>query len=207
MRAAQAISARQDPAQAELHFATRDAPVVRMKLHEPFLLPVCCNCLGPATVRTPIPMSPGLIGFLNPRFVRLMIPLCSACHARTRRKGLGRIFRATGAIILIIVGTFFFTIASVENSLWIIALFVSLGVACSVGVLATVRRGIRRPSPAKLVKVVRANFRQGWMDVRFGNREYARLVGDLNRQRADSPTLSIDAAGSKKAIPEALREL
>jgi len=207
VREAQAISARQDPAQAELHFATRDAPVVRMKLHEPLLLPVCCNCLGPATVRTPIPMSPGLIGFLNDPFVRLMIPLCSACHARTRRKGLGRIFRATGAIILIIVGTLFFTIASVENSLWIIALFVSLGVACLVGVLATVRSEIRRPSPAKLVKVVRANFRQGWMDVRFGNREYARLVGDLNQQRADSPTFWNDPAGSKKEIPEALREL
>ena len=121
-------------------------------------------------------------------------------------KGLGRIFRATGAIILIIVGTLFFTIASVENSLWIIALFVSLGVACLVGVLATVRIEIRRPSPAKLVKVVRANFRQGWMDVRFGNREYARLVGDLNQQRADSPTFWNDPAGSKKEIPEALRE-
>jgi len=45
------------------------------------------------------------------------------------------------------------------------------------------------------------------MDVRFGNREYARLVGDLNRQRADSPTLWNDPAGSKKEIPEALREL
>ncbi len=81
MGIARAIHSRQDPAQVRLRFATRDASVARMKLHEPLLLPVCCNCLGPVECRAPIAMSPGLAGFLNPRFERFFIPLCSVCHA------------------------------------------------------------------------------------------------------------------------------
>jgi len=207
IRQAQAISAQQDPARGELHFATRGAPVVRMKLHEPVLLPVCCNCLGPAAATAPISMSPGLLGFLNERFTRLMIPLCSACHSRTSRNPLVFVARTAGAIFLIIVGTLFFTLASVEKASWITALPVGLGVACLVGSLSLMRTEIRRPTPARLVKVVRVNSRQGWMDVRFGNREYARLVGELNRQVTGSLPVSRDAIGSKKSIPEELREL
>jgi hypothetical protein len=47
MQAAQATYSRRQADGAPLHFATRDAPVVRMKMHEPLLVPACCNCLGP----------------------------------------------------------------------------------------------------------------------------------------------------------------
>jgi len=40
---------------------------------------------------------------------------------------------------------------------------------------------INRATLAKLVKVVRASSGGDWMDVRFGNPDYARLVGELNR--------------------------
>jgi hypothetical protein len=130
---ATAIHSSQDPAQAALHLCTRDSPVVRMKMYEPRLLSVCCNCLGPAAVRVSISMSPGLIGFFNDNFLRLSVPLCSACQARLRRR-------------------------------W--------------------------PTPAKLVKVVRANPGGDWMDVRFGNPDYARLVQELNGMTPDSPMRS-----------------
>jgi hypothetical protein len=207
IREAQAISARHGAALAELQFATKDAPVVRMKLHEPFLLPVCCNCLGPAAATAPISMSPGLLGFFNPNFTRLMIPLCLACHARTKRNPLGFVARFAGLLLLIMVGTLFFTLATVEKVSWITALPVGLGGACLVGCLALVRSEIRRPTPDRLVKVVRANSRQGWMDVRFGNREYARLVAAVNQQVTRSLPVRDDAAGLKKSITDELREL
>ena len=129
IQGATAIHSRQDPAQLALHFCTRDSPVVRMKMHEPRLLPVCCNCLGPVAVRVPISTSPGLIGFFNDNFLRLSIPLCSDCRARFRRS-------------------------------W--------------------------STPGKLVKVVRANSAGDWIDVRFGNPDYARLVQELNGMTPDS---------------------
>jgi hypothetical protein len=114
---AQKAHAAQDPAHVPLHVIGRDSPVARMKMHEPRLLPVCCNCLSTAAVRAPIPMSPGPIGFL-------------------------------------------------------------------VG-LQMVRLHLRRPTLDKLVRVVRTNSLQGWMDVRFGNADYARLVDDLNTANSD----------------------
>jgi hypothetical protein len=47
--------------------------------------------------------------------------------------------------------------------------------------LVVIRKEIRLPRPEKLVKVVRANAKQGWMDVRFGDPDYARLIADLNQ--------------------------
>jgi hypothetical protein len=152
-----------------------------MKMHEPLLVPACCNCLGPVAVRAPISMSPGLIGFLNDRFVRLLIPLCTECHARTRPDAFGFIGRATGTAILIMVGTLFFFLASTDDSPWTSLALVILGTPFFLGALAIVRNGMRRPSPEKLVNVVRANAREGWMDVRFGNPDYARLIADLNQ--------------------------
>ncbi len=183
---AQAIHSHQDPAQVPLHLCTRDSPVVRMKMHEPRLLPVCCNCLGPVAVRAPIAMSGGLIGFLNDNFMRLMIPLCAACSARTCRGPLGSIGPVVIAMTLIIVGTLFFTGVNVARQPWESAVFVVLGVPFVLGGIVILRKEIRRPSPAKLVKVVRASSRGGWIDVRFGNPHYARLVEQLNGMNPDS---------------------
>jgi len=162
MRAAHAISAGQDPARAELHFATRDAPVVRMKVHEPLLLPVCCNCLGPAAYRAPITMSPGFIGFINHNFNRLLIPLCATCHTRTRPSFSGRV-RGVGGVSVIVVGTVAFVEACMSHS-WMGIVPALFGVCCFLAGLGMVRRYLGHPSPAKLVKVVRANSREGWMD-------------------------------------------
>jgi hypothetical protein len=180
-QAAQAAHSRRQAYRAPLHFATKDTPVVRMKMHEPLLVPACCNCLGPVSAQAPIPMSPGLIGFLNDRFVRLLIPLCSECHARTGRDAFGFVGRAIGTTVLIMVGTLVFFLASTDDSRWSALALAVLGIPFYLGALAIVRNGIRRPSPEKLVKVVRANARQGWMDVRFGNADYARLIADLNQ--------------------------
>ena len=183
---AQAIHSHQDPAQVPLHLCTRDSPVVRMKMHEPRLLPVCCNCLGPAAVRAPIAMSGGLIGFFNDNFLRLMIPLCAACYARTRRGPLGWIGPVVVAVALIIVGTCFTTLASVARQPWELAVSVVLGLPFILGALVILWKEIRRPSPAKLVKVVRARSGGNWMDVRFGNPDYARLVDELKGMNPDS---------------------
>jgi hypothetical protein len=180
-QAAQAAYSRRRAHRGSLHFATKDAPVVRMKMHEPLLVLACCNCLGPVAAQAPIPMSPGLIGFVNDRFVRLLIPLCSECHARTRRDAFGFVGRAIGTTILIMAGTLLFFLASTDDSPWSSLALVSLATPFYLGAMAIVRNGIRRPSPEKLVKVERANARQGWMDVRFGNPDYARLMADLNQ--------------------------
>jgi hypothetical protein len=179
-----AIHSNQDPAQVPLHLCTRDSPVVRMKMHEPRLLPVCCNCLGPVAVRAPIAMSGGLIGFFNDNFLRLMIPLCAACSARTRRGPFGWIGPVVIAMALIVVGTLFFTLASVARQPWELAVPVVLGVPFILGALVILWKEIRRPSPAKLVKVVRASSGGDWMDVRFGNPDYARLVDALDPKAA-----------------------
>ena len=168
---AQKTHAGQQPTHVPLHLMGKDSPVVRMKMHEPLLVPVCCNCLGPATVRVPIPMSPGPIGFLFDRLVRLMIPLCAACHARTKTSlleiqavvGLGLI--VTGIILVVV---------------WMGVVLAAIGVVSVLVGLQTVRLHLRRPTTDKLVRVVRTNSGQGWMDVRFGNSDYARLVDDLN---------------------------
>jgi hypothetical protein len=144
-------------------------------------------------------MSSGLIGFFNVNFLRLMIPLCAACHARTRRGPLGWIGPPVVAIALIVVGTFFFTLASVARQPWELAVSVVLGVPFILGALVILWREIRRPSPAKLVKVVQASSGGGWMDVRFGNPDYARLVDELNGMNPDSRLHRKDAPDPKAA--------
>jgi len=176
---AQKTHAGKDPAHVPLHLIGRDSPVVRMKMHEPLLVPVCCNCLGAATVRARIPMSPGPVGFLFDRFVRLMIPLCSACHARTRTSLWGSI-KGVGGIALIVIGTIALVEAGSSRASWVDVVPAIFGVGCVLAGLRMVRSYLRRPRPEGLVKVVRTNDRQGWMDVRFGNSDYARLVDDLN---------------------------
>jgi hypothetical protein len=89
---------------------------------------------------------------------------------------LGWIGPVAIAMALIVVGTFFFTLASVARQPWELAVSVVLGVPFILGALVILWKEIRRPSPAKLVKVVRASSGGDWMDVRFGNPDYARLV-------------------------------
>jgi hypothetical protein len=177
IRSAQKTHAGTDPAHVLLHLIGRDSPVVRMNMHEPRLVPVCCNCLGTAAVRAPIQMSPGPIGFLFERFVRLMIPLCSDCHTRTRTSLPERTRGAVG-LSLIMTGIVFVVVG-----LGVVSTI--LGLCCFVGGLQMVRLYLRRPTPDKLVRVVGIDPGRGWMDVRFGNSDYARLVNDLNTLNSD----------------------
>jgi hypothetical protein len=190
---AQAIHSHQDTAQVPLHLCTRDSPVVRMRFHEPKLLPVCCNCLGPKTVAEPISTSPGLIGFFNDNFLRLLIPLCSDCQARMHRRRyalFGRVAIALGLVTLAIIA---FSVAldqTIPSHVFFAipshAFFVLLG-SCFIAVLlAMLWHETRHPSAAKLVKVVEASSGGDWMDVRFGNPDYARLVDELNGMNPNS---------------------
>jgi hypothetical protein len=191
MQMAQVTHSQRKSDRAPLHFATKDAPVVRMRMHEPVLLQVCCNCLGPLAVRAPISMSPGLIGFLNDRFVRLQIPLCSACHAQARDSALASVSRIAGLIVLILVGTVFFALAGTEHRAWSSVGFATVAILFCLGALVLFWNEIHRLSPEKLVTVVRANAKQGWMDVRFGNPDYARLIADLNTSKAEKPSCEL----------------
>jgi hypothetical protein len=177
LQSAQKTHSGQDPARVPLHLIGRDSPVVRMKMHEPLLVPVCCNCLGIAAVRAPIRMSPGPFGFLFDRFVRLMIPLCAACHARTRTSLVEKT-RGVIGLVLIVAGTVFVLV-------WMGVVLATFGVGCFLVGSQMVRLYLRRPAPENLVRVVRANAGQSWMDVRFGNPDYARLVDDLNTSNSD----------------------
>jgi hypothetical protein len=180
IRRAQATHAHQGPAQVPLHLCTRASPVVRMKMHEPRLLPVCCNCLGPVEVRAPIAVS-GLNGFLEhggPGFFPLMIPLCAVCH---NRAGRGRWTSSFfGGVALIFVGALFLSAGGVARGRWELAVYVLLGVASVFGASVILWRGIRNLSLDKLVKVVDASSGEDWMDVQFGNPDYAHLVDELN---------------------------
>jgi hypothetical protein len=66
---------------------------------------------------------------------------------------------------------------------------------------------VRRPSPDKLVKVVGASSRGGWIDVRFGNPDYARLVDELNGLNPKSAAKRTTAPDSKAAIFASAQEL
>ena len=164
-----------DPAHVALHLVGRDSPVVRMKMHEPLLVPVCCNCLGTASVRAPIPMSPGPVGFFYDRFVRLMIPLCSDCHARTTRSVLENTLGVV-ALGLIVTGIVFVVD-------WMGVVPATFGLGCFLVGLKMVGSYLRHPTPYKLARVVQTNEGQGWMDVRFGNSDYARLAEDMNTSK------------------------
>jgi hypothetical protein len=62
----------------------------------------------------------------------------------------------------------------------------TLGLGCFRPGSRMVLRYLRHPRPERLVRVVRANAREGWMDLRFGNRDYARLIADLNPLKSDN---------------------
>jgi hypothetical protein len=180
IESASAIHSRQDPARVPLHLLTKDSPVVRMKMHEPRLLPVCCNCLGPRAVTVPISTSPGPIGFFNDNFLRLMIPLCSACQARTRRSRSALFARVAIALVLGSIAIIAFSSAALEPATPWRVFFLVLGVCFCAPLLAMLWNEMSRPTPTKLVKVVRASSGGDWMEVRFGNPDYARLVDELN---------------------------
>ena len=175
-----AVHSRRDPAGIPLHLATRDSAVVRMRMHEPRLLPVCCNCLGPRQVTVPIATSPGLIGFFNDNFLRLMVPLCSACQARTRRSRPALFARVAIALVLGSIAIIAFSLAAPEHATPWRVFFLVLGVCFCAPLVAMLWNEMKSPTPAKLVKVVCASPKGDWMDVRFGNPDYARLVDELN---------------------------
>lgn len=178
MQAAEARYERQETVYAPLHRVTPDTPVVRLpaKTNESPELPmVCCNCLGPATKWGWIYASPGLLGFFAPR--RLLLPLCADCHRRTRR-GPGGLYGGVvaGVMVFIMVIT-----ALVVPPSERVAALVGMGVfLCPIGLMGLVVgwRGMRRPALGKLVQVVELDLREGWMEMRFGNQDYARLVAE-----------------------------
>ena len=174
---AQAIYSRRDPARIPLYLSSRHSPVVRMTFHEPKLLPVCCNCLGPAAVRVPISTSPGLLGWFNDNFLRLLIPLCSECQARMRRSVYAQFGRLAIALAFFSLAGIAFALAFDQTMLPRV-FFTILGLCFSVPLVAMLWNETKRPSAAKLVKVVRASCAGNWMEVRFGNPDYARLVAN-----------------------------
>jgi len=204
---AQAICARQDAARIPLHLSTSDSPVVRMRMHEPRLLPVCCNCLGPVAVRVPLSMSPGLIGFLNDNFLRLLIPLCSTCQARMRRSRSAWFGRVGIALVLGSLAIIAFSSAALEHATPSRVFWAILGLCFCAPLLAMLWNEINRPTPAKLVKVVRANSAGDWMDVRFGNPDYARLVDELNEMTPDSRMHRKDTPDAKAARYDGTQEV
>jgi hypothetical protein len=213
MQTAAAIHSRQEAFQIPIRRCTGNSPVVRMKMHEPQLLPVCCNCLGPAAIRVPIPVS-GLDGFFDHTFFRFLIPLCSACHARMRRKKYVLYGRIAIAIALGVVALIAFSLAvevSVPSHVFYVIpshpFFAILGPCCIAAILAMLWKEIKRPSDAMPVQVMQASSAGDWMEVRFGNRDYARLVEELNRIIPESRTRFKETANSKPPWNDGLQEL
>jgi peptidoglycan/LPS O-acetylase OafA/YrhL len=128
----------------------------------------------------PISTSPGLIGFFNDNFLRLLIPLCSACQARVRRSRSALFTRVAIALVLGSIAIIAFSSAVFEHATPWRVFFLVLGLCFCAPLLAMLWNEMNRPTPAKLVKVVRASSGGDWMDVRFGNPDYARLVDELN---------------------------
>jgi hypothetical protein len=119
-------------------------------------------------------------------FLRFTIPLCPACHARVHRGVLRLVGPVLASMTLICVGLLFSGLAHDARLPRESALYAGLSVPFYLGALVIIWKQTRRPSPAKLVRVVRWSFRGGWMDVQFGNPDYARLVGELNEMNPDS---------------------
>jgi hypothetical protein len=131
-------------------------------------------------VRAPIAVS-GLNGFFEhggPGFFRLMIPLCAVCYNQARRGHW--IASLLGGVALFFVGANFLSMGSFARGRWESAVYVLLGVAFIFGASVILWKGIRSLSLDKLVKVVDASSGGDWMDVQFGNPDYARLVDELN---------------------------
>jgi hypothetical protein len=177
------IHRKQTSTESPLHLITRDSPIVRMKVNEPIFVDACCNCLGPVAQRVQISMSPGLLGRINPRYEGLPIPLCGACLARTRTRNqwppLAPLFG-----FLMLMAAFMLIAACTSddikgNERLKMLLIGGISLPLSGCVLWWNGKRIRRPTYDRLVKVVRLTGRQGWMEVQFGNPEYARLMTDV----------------------------
>jgi hypothetical protein len=178
LQTAQATYSHHTTDPAPLHRVTSDSSTVRMKINEPKFLNVCCNCLGPAAYIARIMMAQGLWGLLASRSERLPVPLCATCYARIKPSGLGQLW-GPGGMIVIVVGVLTFMLACMSQS-WMGLVPALFGLA---GVFAGWRMGrryVNRPSPDELIRVVQFNRKQGWMDLRFANPEYARLTADMN---------------------------
>jgi hypothetical protein len=217
MRAAQAKHEHSKPVQAllhhqhpetvqpPLHFVTRETPPVRVKWSEPNLPLVCCNCLGPATVRAAagIGLSPRLIGYAllgigcgvppsakgfagasGGGFVLLGrvfgFPLCAACHARTSWSGGSWVKAFVAGILLLMAGvTSVGFLDRPKDGVW----WGIWSASSWIAFLGVVIWGVMRDSsPSQLAKVARVNTSEDWAEVRFGNPDYARLVSDLNEE-------------------------
>jgi hypothetical protein len=143
--------------------------------------------------RVRISISPGLLGFFNDNFVRLLIPLCATCHGRMRRGRSALFFRVVLALVLGSAAIIAFSVTVLEHSTLPRVLSAAIGLCFCAPLVSMLRTELRRPSPAKLVKVVRASSPADWMEVRFGNPDYARLVDELygmspDRQENRKPT-------------------
>jgi hypothetical protein len=177
------IHRRKSSTVSPLYLINQDSPVVRMKINEPLFVDACCNCLGPVARRVEIPMSPGLLGHLDPGYEGLPIPFCSECLDRTRT-------RAQGPARALLIGFLIFVAAGVLITVCTtgdmrkderpqMLLIGGTGLALVGFVFWWSWKRIRCPAHDRLVKVLRLNGRQGWIEVQFGNPEYARLVADL----------------------------
>jgi hypothetical protein len=104
---------------------------------------------------------------------------------------LASVSRIAGLIVLILMGTVFFALAGTEHSAWSSVGFAILGILFFLGASVLFWNEIHRLSPEKLVRVERANVKQGWMDVRFGNPDYARLIADLNTSNPEKASCEL----------------
>jgi hypothetical protein len=162
-----------------LHLVTRHSPAVRLgpKTNGHIVIPkICCNCLGPFAKCRPINASRGLPGFFDLRTLRL--PLCKSCLTRTRRGSLGLYSWVVAAGLLIF---WVFTALVVPRSEMLTVMVASGIFLCPVALIASAVgwKEMRRTAAAKLVQVVELDTNEGWMDVRFGNQDYARLAAEL----------------------------
>ena len=89
-----------------------------------------------------------------------------------------------GWVIAGVVFTFWVSMTLVVPPADRLAALVGTGIIlCPIGLvgLGLGRRATRRPSLAKRVQVVKVDTVEGWMDIRFGNQDYARLATELNQ--------------------------
>jgi hypothetical protein len=183
-----------------------------MKMHEPRLLPVCCNCLGPVAVEVPITVS-GMEGFFDHTFFRLLIPMCSECHIRMCQRQFALRLRVAIALVL---GTFAICIAlsmafdrpppsHIGYMIPSRVFFAILSLCFFALLVAVLWKVITRPSAA--VKVIQANSAGDWMEVQFGNAEYARLVDELNRMKPDSGPHRNEVADWKATTHNGMHEV
>jgi hypothetical protein len=171
MDAAEARYKARETSQAPFEFATRESPVVRLKLHEPRIPSICCNCLGPAAAWL------DSIGNFSRPPVTIVVPFCAGCRARIARAKLKSLAWAVPGGITGFSGFFFLLLGCLGRE----AVLIVIGMVCALVTLAIAWGERRVPSVGRLVQVVRSNATEGWMEVRFGNQEYARLVAELNK--------------------------